>query len=173
MSAAICGVQTQPRISLRSCRLRLLRLPGLSLPPRSTHSGSNCIISTAHRSNVTDLPHCRRIRAFMLTAWLRGARLAALLSLTNRNKYRDEDRDCSGCDACPGDCGWRCRYPAPTARLSDGPVRQDADWQDPHREDPDRQDARRGAALCAVLTGILVDPELYHRQLKGEPWQTG
>src|SRR4030095_10865965 len=44
---------------------------------------------------------------------------------------------------------------------------------DPDREDPGRQDARRGAALCAVLTGILVDPELYLRQLRGAPWQTG
>jgi hypothetical protein len=53
--------------------------------------------------------------------------------------------------------GWRCRYPAPTARLSAGPVRQDADWQDPHREDPDRQDA---PALCAVLIQTLVESEL-------------
>jgi hypothetical protein len=36
----------------------------------------------------------------MLAAWLRGARLTALLSLTDRKKYCDEDRDCSGCDAC-------------------------------------------------------------------------
>ena len=33
--------------------------------------------------------------------------------------------------------------------------------------------ARRGAALCAVLIRILVDSDLYRRQLKGEPWQTG
>ena len=35
-----------------------------------------------YRLDVTGLPHCRRIRTFMLTAWLRGARLTALLSLT-------------------------------------------------------------------------------------------
>jgi hypothetical protein len=31
--------------------------------------------------------------------------------------------------------------------LSDGATRQDADWQDSHREDPDRQAARRQAGL--------------------------
>jgi hypothetical protein len=44
-----------------------------------------CLISAAlqtYRSNVTDLPHCGRIRTFMLTAWLRGARLTALLTPT-------------------------------------------------------------------------------------------
>jgi hypothetical protein len=33
-----------------------------------------CLISAAlqtYRSNVSDLPHCRRILTFMLTAWLR------------------------------------------------------------------------------------------------------
>lgn len=44
--------------------------------------GSDCLISAAYRSDVTALPHCRRIRTFMLAAWLRGARLTALLSLT-------------------------------------------------------------------------------------------
>ena len=63
--------------------------------------------------------------------------------------------------------------PRPQPVYQTGPDRQDADWQDPNREDPGRQDARRGAALCAVLTRIHVDSDLYRRQLKGEPWQTG
>ena len=44
-----------------------------------------CLISAAlqtYRRNVSDPPHCRRIRTFMLTAWLRGARLTALLTPT-------------------------------------------------------------------------------------------
>jgi hypothetical protein len=44
-----------------------------------------CLISAAlqtYRTNVSDPPHCRRIRTFMLTAWLRGARLTARVSPT-------------------------------------------------------------------------------------------
>src|ERR1700704_3976159 len=91
----------------------------------------------------------------MLTACLRGTRSRFLL--TSRKKYRDENFDYSGCNACRGDCRWRCRHPAPTARLSAGPTRQDADRQGPNREVPNRQDARRDAALYAVLTQVSLN----------------
>ena len=121
------------------------------------------------------LPHCRRIPRFMLTAYLSGTLSRLLLFSSNqKEKYRDENCDYSGCNACRGDCRWRGRPPAPTARLSAGSTRQDADWQGPNREDPNRQGARRDADL--LIRGIdsgLVESDLYRRQLKGEAWQIG
>ena len=78
----------QARCPLRSSRLRL---HGLSLRPRSAFGPTAHIqvpaglISAAlqtYRLDVSDLPHCGRIRTFMLAAWLSGARLTALLSPT-------------------------------------------------------------------------------------------
>jgi hypothetical protein len=115
-----------------------------------------CVLSAAlwtYSSNVSCLPHCRRIPTFMLTACLRErSAVTALFPLTYKEKYRDENCDYSGCNACPGDGRWCCRPSAPTARLSDGSSRQDADWQGPDREEPNRQGARRDAGL--LIRGI-------------------
>jgi len=99
----------------------------------------------------------------MLTACLRERSASyCLVSSSLEEKYRDENCDYSGGNACPGDGRWRGRPSAPTARLSDGSTRQDADWQGPNREVPNRQGARRDAEL--LIRGIdpgLVESDLF------------
>src|SRR6266498_4521255 len=81
---------------------------------------------------------------------LRSAQQACFVSSNVMGNCRDQDCDCSGCNACRGDCRRRCRHSTPTARLSASSRRQDADWQDPGREEPNRQGARpRRVALLA------------------------
>jgi hypothetical protein len=57
---------------------------------------------------------------------------------------------------------------APTARLSAGSSRQDADWQDPIWEDHNRQDAstRRRALLIRGMNSGRVESDLYRRRAK-------
>jgi len=71
--------------ALMKAALAWIEPPPNSRLTYSAHSGCACLISAAlqtYRLDVNDLPHCGRIRTFMLTAWLRGARLTALLSPT-------------------------------------------------------------------------------------------
>src|SRR5437764_3146737 len=108
------------------------------------------------RPIVRTVPICRTVDVFrrsMLTAGLRGhsQQFTAL-----EENYRDENCDCGGCNACPGDCRWRGRPPAPAARLSNGSSRQDADWQSPDWQGPDRQGTRRVALLVRGLTEIWL-----------------
>src|SRR5216684_5616367 len=107
-------------------------------------------------------PICRTVDVFRRSCSRRvsgeGSTGYCLVSSNLSEKYRDENCDYSGCNACPGDCRWRGRPSAPTARLSDGSSRQDADWQGPDREDPNRQGARRDAGLLImVLTEVSLN----------------
>jgi len=126
-----------------------LRILPVSQLPHSSHVDRMCP------------PYCSRIPTIMCTACLLGsAQQACFVSSNVMGNCRDQDCDCSGCNACRGDCRRRCRHSTPTARLSASSRRQDADWQDPRREEPNRQGARarRVALLAHGIDGGVVEP---------------
>src|ERR1700730_6302287 len=78
-----------------------------------------------------------------------------LVSAYPEEKNHDENFDCSGRNACPGDRRWRGRPPAPTARLQGSSGRrQNADWQGTNREEPGRQGTGLGAVLIRVRSRL-------------------
>jgi hypothetical protein len=119
-----------------------------------------------------------RVLTAALQTYSEGKTLAGYcLVSSNSGEYRDENCDCSGRNACRGDCRQRCRSPAQTARLSGGSSRQNADWQGPHREDPDRQGTRRVAILAggfdSGLAKLTLSSTIEGRSVVNRPKRSG
>jgi hypothetical protein len=113
-----------------------------------------CLSQRSSR-NLRNLPHSGRIPAFMLKLSRRQSRRGFACSINLRENYIVENRNRSRCNAYHADCRRRCGSSAPTARLSRGSGRQDADRQKPNRqvphwEEPGRQVAHRGAVLIQL-----------------------
>src|SRR6516162_2669921 len=84
--------------------------------------------------------------------------VALLVTPDVEEKDLGENSDRNRCNACHGGRRQRRRHAAPTARLSTGSSRQDADRQDTRRQKPNRQVTGRNQELLirAIGSGLGV-----------------